>query len=450
MAPPPPPPTEVETVTGETSNLKLSGAPKLSQKEQNAKKSDDLVKRFRLYHEDKAPFDIPGSLENANIGPSPFADKPLEGSSAVRSYTPQRSTGKLDNKYKYIETTPRLGREYKNAKLTDILADEELLHDLAITISERGVVFFPGQHDISIEDQKKLTLALAKAAKFPEGNKLHIHPTALAGGLLAEDGKKIDPEVNFINSKLRMKLYAAESGKKWSKGSDTVFHSDVTFEPIPGGFSLLRVVETPSSTGTEEELNSTRAGAVGGSGGDTLWANGYALAEKISPSFLSYLETLKGEFYQPIFKDGLKKNEVPLWSGVRGAPENIGDVQLAVHPLIRTNPSTGWKSVFAIGSHFHRVVGVTDEESELIKKYLNDLLYQSPEIQLRFKWNAGDIGIWDNRSTYHSAITDIFNVNGEIENRTGLRTMSIAERPFFDPASTTQIEGLRKRHAASN
>jgi taurine dioxygenase len=31
-----------------------------------------------------------------------------------------------------------------------------------------------------------------------------------------------------------------------------------------------------------------------------------------------------------------------------------------------------------------------------------------PEYTVRFKWNAGDIAFWDNRSTSHLAPTDIF------------------------------------------
>lgn len=405
--------------------------------------SEDLIGSYIFYHENKEPFEFPESQVQYS-GPSPFADKPLEGSSVLGSYEPIRSSGALDGRYKYVEITPRLGREYKNAKVTDIMKDEQLLQDLAVTIAERGVVFFRGQGDLNVELQKKLTLALGRKAGNPASSGLHIHPTALAGGVLKSNGK-IDPEIGLLNSRLRARLYSGDSDVKWSRGSDTVFHSDITFEPVPAGFSVLRMIETPSGTGTTAELNQSGGGAVGGAGGDTLWANGYALAEKVSPSFLSYLETLKGEFYQPLFKEAVNKQGVPLYTNERGAPENVGDYQTAIHPLVRTNPTTGWKSIFAIGSHFHRVVGVTSDESELIKQYLNNLLYQSPELQLRYKWSSNDLAIWDNRSTYHSAIVDLYNLTGEVENRTGLRTLSTAERPFFDPKSITQTEGLLKR-----
>lgn len=445
MAPPPPPPTAVETVTEGTSSLKLNASPSDHSSESNATNltnfGENLINRYRVYLDDKAPFDFPEANDHADIGASPYAEKPNEGPSVLTSYTPQRTTGKLDNTYKYTETTPRLGREYKNVKVADLLKDEELLHDLAVTISERGVVFLRDQLNISVEEQKQLTRALAKAANFPAQNSLHIHPATLTGGILKENDDKIDVEVNYLNSQLQNRI----AGRKLGRTSDDLFHSDITFEPVPAGFSLLRIVETPSGNGTKEELSRPGGGPVGGSGGDTLWANGYALAEKVSPSFLKYLETLNGEYYQPKFGENLKRNGIPIYTGIRGAPENIGDYLTAVHPIVRTNPVTGWKSIFAVGHHFNRVIGVTDEESDLIKKYLNDLLYESPEIQLRFKWDAGDLAIWDNRSTYHSAIFDLYDINDEVENRTGLRTIAIAERPFLDPNSKTQIEGLRER-----
>lgn len=61
------------------------------------------------------------------------------------------------------------------------------------------------------------------------------------------------------------------------------------------------------------------------------------------------------------------------------------------------------------------------------------------DLQVRFKWkNPNDIAIWDNRSTFHTATYDI---EGQGE-RYGLRTVSIGEKPFFDPESKSRRETL--------
>lgn len=80
----------------------------------------------------------------------------------------------------YVDVTPIIGREYPTAKLKDMLDApnaEEQLRDLAITICERGVVFFrAAQDDLSVEEQKRITDMLGKLTGRPAENGLHVHP----------------------------------------------------------------------------------------------------------------------------------------------------------------------------------------------------------------------------------------------------------------------------------
>jgi alpha-ketoglutarate-dependent taurine dioxygenase len=65
---------------------------------------------------------------------------------------------------------------------------------------------------------------------------------------------------------------------------------------------------------------------------------------------------------------------------------------------------------------------------------------------VRFKWkNQNDIAIWDNRSAFHTATYDI---DGQGE-RYGVRTVSVGEKPFFDPESKSRREGLAEQAAAA-
>lgn len=43
--------------------------------------------------------------------------------------------------------------------------------------------------------------------------------------------------------------------------------------------------------------------------------------------------------------------------------ENVGDELRAVHPVVRTNPVTGWKSIFAVGHHTEKINGLSEDES---------------------------------------------------------------------------------------
>ena len=62
-----------------------------------------------------------------------------------------------------------------------------------------------------------------------------------------------------------------------------------------------------------------------------------------------------------------------------------------------------------------------------------------PEYTVRFKWNAGDIAFWDNRSTSHLAPTDIFESDYD---RQLYRITLVGEVPVgVDGRPSTPIEG---------
>ncbi|KAI9333224.1 alpha-ketoglutarate-dependent sulfonate dioxygenase, partial [Zopfochytrium polystomum] len=122
----------------------------------------------------------------------------------------------------------------------------------------------------------------------------------------------------------------------------------------------------------------------------------------------------------------------------RGAPENAGDSLQAVHPLIRTNPVTGWKGVYAVRGFTRQINELSKDESDAVLQYLFRLNAENHDLQVRFKWSKNDAAIWDNRSSVHSATSDY----GE-ELRVGDRVVSLGERPYFDPASKSHREDLR-------
>ena len=52
----------------------------------------------------------------------------------------------------------------------------------------------------------------------------------------------------------------------------------------------------------------------------------------------------------------------------------------------RTNPVTGWKSVFVNPNFTKRIVGVTKDESDTILKHLFNLIQLNHDLQVRFRW----------------------------------------------------------------
>lgn len=124
-----------------------------------------------------------------------------------------------------------------------------------------------------------------------------------------------------------------------------------------------------------------------------MWASGYEVYDRISEPYQKFLEGLTATFKGDNFKKSAADNGLSLYTKARGAPENVGDHLRAVHPVVRTNPVTGWKSIFPVGGFARHVNGLTQAESDHLLKWFLDLVYQNHDLQVRLKWqNPNDIG----------------------------------------------------------
>ncbi|KAL2200206.1 hypothetical protein P885DRAFT_28571 [Corynascus similis CBS 632.67] len=351
------------------------------------------------------------------------AEIPVVTKSSPRE--PLKLSGALDS-YEQFDVTPVIGREYPTAKLDqwlDAPNSDELLRDLAITISQRGVVFFRAQDGLTNEKQKQLILRLGELTGRPSTSGLHIHPILNSERELGGD----DPEISTISSIQNKKFYskAAPESLSTKKQRSAQWHSDIAFEPVPADYTSLRLVELPTT------------------GGDTLWASGYEIYDRISEPYQKFLEGLTATFEQPGFQKVAEAAGFKLYDKPRGAPENVGSELKAIHPVVRTNPVTGWKSIFPVGGHVRHINGLTEEESTKLLEWFLDLVYKNHDLQVRFKWkNPNDIAIWDNRSVFHSATFDY--LDGNYGERFGNRAVGLGERPYLDPNSTSRRAALAK------
>ncbi|GKZ38904.1 hypothetical protein AbraIFM66950_011477 [Aspergillus brasiliensis] len=243
----------------------------------------------------------------------------------------------------------------------------------------------------------------------PESHGLHIHPVTNSSREFGDP----DPQISTIHSEGRKKLY---QGSDYTRMA-AVWHSDIAFEKAPADFSSLRLTELPVT------------------GGDTLWASGYEVYDRISKPYRAFLEGLSATHVG----SGFKRMGVKVYTGERGAPVNVGDELEAVHPVVRTNPITGWKSIFPIGAFPSKINGLNRRESANMLQYFHDLITYGHDLQVRFKWNEpNDIAIWDNRSVFHTATGD----HEGFGPRSGNRAVGVGEVPYFDPESKSRREDL--------
>ncbi|KAF8590983.1 taurine catabolism dioxygenase [Ramaria rubella] len=338
---------------------------------------------------------------------------------------PLRYGGSLD-KFQHVEVTPVVGRLYLNVQASDLLKASnarDLLQDLAVTISQRGVVFFRNQN-ITLAEQKQFVQLIGELSGKPSSSTLHVHPLFESADNEAVDDKgNFDKEVYVVSNRAQLKMYKDMAHRKTVTDAAVGWHTDCTFEPIPADYSCLIMSNTPAT------------------GGDTMWCSSAALYDKISPPYRAFLETLTATYAQPVFVKSAERGKFDIMSP-RGSPLNCGTEFSSVHPVIRTNPVTGLKSVFAVGLHCEKINNVHPYEDKQIRDYFLHLITRSHDIQVRHKWEPNDMAIWDNRSVYHAATPDV----GE-GIRFGNRVTSIGEKPYLDPTSKSLTEAITSGNA---
>ena len=72
---------------------------------------------------------------------------------------------------------------------------------------------------------------------------------------------------------------------------------------------------------------------------------------------------------------------------------------------MRTHPETGRKALYINVAHTVRFQGMTEEESAPLLGFLFQHLTK-PEFTCRFRWQAGSLAFWDNRSAQHNPVND--------------------------------------------
>jgi sulfonate dioxygenase len=317
------------------------------------------------------------------LGEIPYSDKGLLGDANYKDL--------LASATDVFDYNPKIGTEIHGVDLANLTDPQK--NDLARLIATRGVVFFRAQHNFGIEEQRALGQYFGT---------LHKHATT---AVPRQEGLE---DVHVV--------YTGENSPDLRALFTPTFlwHSDVTYEVQPPSYTSLKVLSGPPR----------------GGGGDTLWSSQYAAYDMLSPAMQTYLESLSAVHSADLQAQGTEA----LGRTVRRAPVNT------IHPLIRTNPVTGWKSLFFNPGFVTKILGIPKTESDHVISLLNEIVATSPEYHARFRWEAGDVALWDNRVTNHSATYGF-----APHRRHAVRVTATAERPYLDKESKSQEEDLAEK-----
>ena len=181
----------------------------------------------------------------------------------------------------------------------------------------------------------------------------------------------------------------ADKDSKYVAGED--WHSDMSCDPEPPLGSILYMHVIPPV------------------GGDTVFSSMYAAYDALSDRMKEHLEGLTAMHDAVVGFGGITPDGMTL-------PRSS-------HPVIRTHPVTGKKTIYVNKGFTTHIEGVSANESAALLAYLYDHI-QKPLFQCRFRWQPHSIAFWDNRAVQHSAIWDYFP-----QTRSGFRIQVLGDRP---------------------
>lgn len=208
------------------------------------------------------------------------------------------------------------------------------------------VVVFPGQN-LSREEQFRFAANFGDvAAHRPKG------------------GSEKRYEVAHILSNLDA---AGNPVARFSPAANYHWHTDKPYHAAPPFLTMLYAVELPRS-----------------GGGGTEFAN-MAMAYDALP-------------------EDVKRRIAPL--RVRFAPKFLdpGERREVDHPLVRTHPETGRKSLY-IGNHAQGILGMGDGEAGALLAALLAHATRRPFVYAH-RWRLCDLVMWDNRCLLHRGLAD--------------------------------------------
>lgn len=170
-------------------------------------------------------------------------------------------------------------------------------------------------------------------------------------------------------------------------GRANLWHSDVSISPKPPMGSVLYMKVSPDF------------------GGDTMWADMTAAYDALSPRMKSYLEGLSAVHDLAGTVRNVVRERSQATRSPTSAMPDMGALPRAIHPVVRTHPVTGRKILYVNPTFTAHLEGLPAAEADAVLAFLFRHQDQ-PEFQCRWRWQQGDVAIWDNRATHHYAIAD--------------------------------------------
>jgi taurine dioxygenase len=234
--------------------------------------------------------------------------------------------------------------------------DQETRASLNQAFIKRSVLVIRGQ---TLSPQQMLVAVRLFGEIFPQHNTRFSLPEC--------------PEIHYISNE-----DSFPDGRRYIPGEG--WHTDHSNDARPPKATVLHAVDLPSA------------------GGDTQFANMAAAYDALPEALRQRLAGLSAiHVYQS------SHSERQLMALPSAAKERVPNAVL--HPIIRTHPESGRRSIYINPIRIEGVLGLDHREALPL---LDELLTHAtaPRFQYRHRWEPGDLVMWDNRCVLHQANGD--------------------------------------------
>ena len=260
-----------------------------------------------------------------------------------------------------IKENSCLGASIEGIDLTKPLSDKEVSF-ISNSLAEYEVIFFKNQR-IDPSEHREFALNFGSLQTHP------AYPTV--------DGY---PEITILEN------------DRDNPSKIEEWHTDMTFREIPPLGSILIGRIVPPKVGA------------------TLFGSLSKAYESLPEKMKLKLGSLSAvHSFEYGFKESLAEP-----GGRERLKQALMDNPPVTHPVIRTHPITGRKSIFVNKLFTSHINEINEEESKEILSFLFEHI-KKDEFLMKFEWEKDFIAFWDNRSILHKPDNDYWPQHRKME-----------------------------------
>ncbi|MGH7324758.1 MAG: TauD/TfdA dioxygenase family protein [Candidatus Rokuibacteriota bacterium] len=238
--------------------------------------------------------------------------------------------------------------------------DRETLAEIRAGMDEYAILVF---RDQPFTDEEQLAFAQRLDGQLHSRTGAAALGKSRLGNEALSDISNVGDDGEILKGDDRRRMYGL---------GNRLWHTDASFQDPPGRYSMLSARIVPPG------------------GADTEFADMRGAYDALPAEMKTQLEGLRAHHSIAYSRQTL---------GFEFSEDEQEKLKGAVHPVVRTIPRSGRRSLY-LASHASRIIDWPVPEGRLL---LRDLIEHAtqPEFVYRHAWRVGDLVIWDNRATMH-------------------------------------------------